>query len=547
MVELTKTKEELIIELNELQQKYASLKEISATNIAERKRTEEALQEADLKFRALFEKGPIGVALHVMVNDELGKPIDYFFIDANDTYRELTGVDPRGKLVTEAFPGIENDPFDWIGTFGKVARTGETISFEQYLQANQRWYNCVGYQYKHDHFVAAFTEITNYKLAHEKLKALEQQSRAWLENSPVCTKIVDLDFNLQFMSRAGIENLKIDDITPFYGKPYPFHFYPESFKTRMTGNMKKAKETGKIVTQEAPVVDIDGNEIWYHSTIVPAKNDSVQIEYLIIVSLDVTERKQAEEELKRAKEKAEESDRLKSAFLANMSHEIRTPLNGILGFSSLLSKPGHESEEKLEYKKIIKKSGARMLNILSEIIEISKIESGIMEMNIKEVNISENMESVYELLSPEANDKSIKLSLKNSLQLTEPILKTDGEKLYAILSNLVKNAIKYTDQGSIEFGYIPVEINGNNFLQFYVKDTGIGIPKDRQEVIFERFIQADIIDLEARQGAGLGLAIVRSYVEILGGKVWVESEKGIGSTFYFTLPHNTESEEKNIV
>lgn len=150
-------------------------------------------------------------------------------------------------------------------------------------------------------------DITERKLAEEKLKALEQQNRAWLENSPACTKIVDLDFNLQFMSKAGIEDLKIDDIAPYYGKPYPFHFYPESFKNKMTGNMKKAIETGEVITQEAPVVDINSNEIWFHSTIVPVKNDSGQIEYLIIVSLDTTERKQAEEKLKKLEKKIDEN------------------------------------------------------------------------------------------------------------------------------------------------------------------------------------------------------------------------------------------------
>ena len=262
---------------------------------------------------------------------------------------------------------------------------------------------------------------------------------------------------------------------------------------------------------------------------------------------DITDKKLYELDLLDAKEKAKESDKLKSAFLANMSHEIRTPMNGILGFSNLLSEPGLGSEEQQAYIEIIQKSGARMLNILSEIIEISKIESGAMDVNIKEVNVNNSLESVYELFQPEAEIKSLTLSCKNSFQVTEPIIQTDGQKLYSILTNLVKNAIKYTDQGSIEFGCNPVEINGRNILQFYVKDTGIGIQEDRLEAIFERFIQADIVDIQARQGAGLGLAIVKSYVEMLGGRVWVESEKRIGSTFYFTLPYHPEPKGKIIV
>jgi PAS domain S-box-containing protein len=144
-------------------------------------------------------------------------------------------------------------------------------------------------------------DFNRRKHAEEKLFKLETNSRAWLENSPVCTKIVDLDFNLQYMSDAGIKGLQIDDITPYYGKPYPFHFYPESFKTEMKGNMIRAKETGNVITQEAPVVDINGLEVWYHSTIVPVKDTNDGIDYLMIVSLDTTERKRAEEALKNSK------------------------------------------------------------------------------------------------------------------------------------------------------------------------------------------------------------------------------------------------------
>ena len=143
---------------------------ITFFDISEIKLAKDALKDAEWKFKALFDNGPIGVAYHSMIYDNSGKAVDYRFIDANEKYIELTGVDPRGKTVTQAFSGIENDPFDWIGTFGHVARTGETIHFESYLQPNARWYDVVGYQYKPDHFVAAFFEITERKLAEEALR-----------------------------------------------------------------------------------------------------------------------------------------------------------------------------------------------------------------------------------------------------------------------------------------------------------------------------------------------------------------------------------------
>jgi len=254
-------------------------------------------------------------------------------------------------------------------------------------------------------------------------------------------------------------------------------------------------------------------------------------------------RKQTEVELKKAKEKAEESDRLKSAFLANMSHEIRTPMNGILGFADLLKEP-HLSDQKQQYYiNIIEKSGARMLNIINNIVSISKIESGTMETYISETNINEQIEYIHTFFKPEAEQKKIDLIYKNTLPDSAVYINSDREKLYGILTNLVKNAIKFTDKGSIEIGYNLK----NGYLVFYVKDTGIGVPLGRQEAIFERFIQADTEDQRAFQGAGLGLSISKAYVEMLGGKMWLESKVGVGSTFYFTIPYNNTKTHKEIL
>lgn len=247
-------------------------------------------------------------------------------------------------------------------------------------------------------------------------------------------------------------------------------------------------------------------------------------------------------ELEKAKIKAEESDKLKSAFLANMSHEIRTPMNGIMGFAELLKSGNLSPEENKNYIRIIEKSGTRLLSIINDIVDISKIEAGQMKVSYSTTNIDKQMQYIHTFFGHEAQDKGIQLILKKSSHDQETIISSDREKLYAILINLVKNAIKYTVKGTIEFGY---EKKGKQ-IEFFVKDTGIGISKDRQNAVFERFIQADFNDKMARQGAGLGLAIAKAYVELLGGKIWVESEIGKGSEFYFSVPNTIQLEEKDV-
>ncbi|NTW33437.1 MAG: PAS domain S-box protein, partial [Bacteroidetes bacterium] len=200
---------------------------------------------------------------------------------------------------------------------------------------------------------------------------------------------------------------------------------------------------------------------------------------------DISKRKKEEQELIKAKERAEESDRLKSAFLANMSHEIRTPMNAILGFTYLMKEPKLTSEDQKEFISIIEKSSVRLLNIINDIISISKIESGQMNVYISETNINEQFEYIYAFFKPEAEQKGLQLFLKNTLPAERATIKTDVEKIYAILINLVKNAIKFTKTGSIEFGIV----KKGEYLEFFVKDTGIGISKEQKEIIFERFRQ----------------------------------------------------------
>jgi len=235
------------------------------------------------------------------------------------------------------------------------------------------------------------------------------------------------------------------------------------------------------------------------------------------------------------KEKAVNSDRLKSDFLANMSHEIRTPMNGILGFTDLLKQADLNTEEQKLYIDVIEKSGTQMLNIVNNIVDISKIEAGLVKIRIQETDVNEHLKYIYKFFKPEVESKGMKLIYNNRHSTQKTIIRTDSEKLLAILTNLVKNAIKYSKKGEIEFGYIIK----NKFIEFYVNDTGSGIPKNKQKDVFNRYIKANN---DSIQGAGLGLAITKSYIDMLDGKIWFESESGVGSTFCFSLPLLSQSD-----
>ena len=371
-------------------------------------------------------------------------------------------------------------------------------------------------------------------IAKAKAEENEGKFRNLFENSPIGISITGIDGSLHLnksfceiigYSEEELRDKTLSDIT-----------HPED--VQLTNRIKQSLLIGDAekAVFEKRYIHKNGNLVWVNVSTYLQKDKERKSQFFVTTIIDITERKKYENELIKAKDKAEESNRLKSAFLANMSHEIRTPMNGILGFSDLLKEPGLSSEKQSEYIRIIEKSGARMLNILSEIMDISKIESGSMEISLQETNINEKLKDAYKLLKPEADRKKIILSFKSNLSYENAITLTDRDKLDSILTNLVKNAIKYTDKGSIVFG---CELKDETF-EFYIKDTGIGILKDRQEAIFERFIQADIIDVEARQGAGLGLSISKALVEMLGGRIWVESEEGKGSVFYFTLPYQTK-------
>ena len=245
-------------------------------------------------------------------------------------------------------------------------------------------------------------------------------------------------------------------------------------------------------------------------------------------------RRNSENELIKAKEEAEESNKLKTAFLANMSHEIRTPMNSINGFSELLRNTEQPIETQNKYLDIIYKSSNQLLNIINNILDISKLEVGQAKLSEKDYDINQIIFDSLQSFNPDVfNDQEIELKTNLSLEGVESIIKCDGPRLQQVITNLIQNALKFTNKGFIEIGYELVDEN----IQFHVKDTGLGISPQNIKLIFERFGQAEEGYSRNFQGAGLGLPICKGFVELMGGKIWVESEFNKGSIFYFTIPN----------
>ncbi len=388
--------------------------------------------------------------------------------------------------------------------------------------------------------ISTVLDITERKRSELALKESETKFRTLFETANDAIFLMDKDVIFDCNKKAEeIYGCKKDQIT---GKT-PNDFSPEYQSDGIASAVKANEKIRAALIGEKQFFE------WQHKRCDGTLFDAEislscyrinKKPYTQSIVRDVTERKRAEAELIKAKEKAQESDRLKSAFLANMSHEIRTPMNGIMGFAELLKDPLLPAERQQQYVGIIEKSGVRMLNIINDILDISRIEAGLMDVELSVSNINEQLEYVYSFFKPQVEAKGINLLLSEKLPAKQAVITTDREKLFAILTNLVKNALKYTNEGSIDFGCV----KKGSFLEFFVSDTGIGIPKDRQQAVFDRFVQADIEDKDAYQGAGLGLSISRAYVEMLGGSIRVESEVGRGSAFYFTIPCNSEDKSK---
>ena len=389
-------------------------------------------------------------------------------------------------------------------------------------------------------FIGIQRDVTDRKEIEDALHRSEERFKILFESAPDAIYLNDLKGTFVDGNKAAEELLGYSK-EELIGKSFlklkllPLTELPKAIKSLATSAL--GKRTGP---NEFTVIRKDGNQVPMEISTFPVKIDGKTL--ILGVARDISERKKAEEERNLALKKATESDRLKSTFLATMSHELRTPLNAVIGFSQLLDKES-TGEEVEEFAGRINKSGGHLLEIIEDIFDITLIETGDIKLFKEEQDVVPLLEDVLGVIKTNQKkldkpDIDIRISPAN-MKKHLPLF-TDHRRLKQILINLMSNALKFTDKGNIELGFEAQNHQNQPVIQFFVRDTGIGIPKEKQELIFDVFRQVDDTHTRRHGGTGIGLSIVKRLTELLGGTIWIESDEGRGSTFYFTIPYEKQ-------
>ncbi len=505
-----------------------------------------ALAESEEKYRNLIN----GSTDIILVNEYIGDGSSKL-IEANDTSCVMLGYSRDELFTLSPANYIEDLPDDYIVDSIKRLTREKQFTHEQTFVSKygkktpmETVSQLVTLQGKHV-ILSTSRDITERKHAQQAIVQSERRLKKMIHQSPLPIVITDEKQNIEYFNDKFIELFEytLDDIKTsddWYKSCFPDRKYREEVKNIWKEAIAKAKkEHTDIGKQEFHMTIKNGKVRHCEFFMVPFDNSS-----MIIIN-DISEIISTQKELVKAKEKAEESDHLKSAFLANMSHEIRTPMNGIIGFADMLRRPDKTEAQSNTYINIIYKSSNQLLKIINDILDISKLDSG--QTFIKETKCFLNviLDELHTQFSKENSvDDGIDFIINKTLSDEETFVITEERKLRQILSNLLNNAFKFTSSGFIEYGYHLID---NNFLEFYVQDSGIGIQKEKQEIIFERFRQVEETFTRKYGGTGLGLAISKGFVELMGGKIRMETEEDKGTTFYFTIPYKPVGAEVEIV
>jgi PAS domain S-box-containing protein len=499
-----------------------------------RKAVEKTLIESEKRFRVMFELSPTGIILI----GEKGKIIEVnssFCETLGYTRKEVIGQNIRLFAAPDKNGEIENN-------IAKIL-SGKTIIHEV-CNFRKDGTKCVVALYETkitlpdgtSGILSVSNDITEKKQSQERMLTL---SRA-MESISECVSITDYSNKIIFVNKAFCKTYGYNE-NEIIGKDISIIRLSENTDNQAERILSDTIQGGWI--GELINIRKDGSEFPIELSTSHIKDENGNSIALIGIAVDITERKKVETELIQAKDKAEESDRLKSAFLTNMSHELRTPLNAIIGFSGIMAEAGPD-QNTTNYSQIILKSGQHLLSLVEDIFDTTMIETGQTKVKYEKINVASFLEEVKDIIYGEKlreNNTDVDLILNISGNENNNIVVSDSRKLRQVLINLLRNAFKFTDKGYIEFGFTTITETDKNWFRFYVKDTGIGIDSKNHNTIFNLFRQLDDSHTRKFGGMGIGLSIAKKIIELLGGRIWVESEPGIGSVFYFTIPDQQEN------
>lgn len=493
---------------------------------------QQALHDREVKFRGFFEMGLVGLAI---TSPEKG------WIEVNQRLCEILGY-PQEELMRKTWEEVTH-PDDLeanVALFDRVL-AGETDGYsleKRFIQKDgtvihaRLDVNCWRREDGSvDYFFAMVQDVTERKRAEEALRDSEIRSRTLLEGSPVCNKIIDLDLRLQYMSCAGRDQLKINDITPFYGCTFPPDLYSEPMKQLATEHLKLAK-AGETSTVECAVHDTDGNEVWYDTTFVPARDEEGQIEYIIVTSVNITERKAAEAEARKHLDELAHVSRVSTMgeMATGIAHELNQPLTAVASY-------GHAAKLALDNGNIDREQ----LRSLLEKLEDQAIRAGEIVRRLRGfVNKSEKDRTSIDL-NTLARDvvklvdhdiREMKARVKLDLDNRSPRMQGDEIQVQQVLVNLIRNALDAMQETEVDERTIVVSTRElpNGQSELTVKDSGKGLPTENVERVFDAFYSSK------PAGMGMGLAISRSIIEGHGGKLWAKQNSHAGMTFGLTIP-----------
>lgn len=525
------------------------------------------VQENETNYRLMFENVAQGFASHKIILDENSLPVDYVYLSANPSFEKLTGMKASyiiGKTVKEVLPQTEKY---WIDLYGNVALTGEAVQFENYSVELGKYFEVWAFSPRIGEFATVFTDITKRKRDEQIQKVMYSISRCTSKSNDLGELILMIQNQLE--SLIDVTNFYIalyDEISDSFTIPYysdekdDITSFPAGkslsayvIKTKMTLLGKRAdvdalKQAGLVksvgepsavwlglplLTKDKPIGVFALQSYEDENAFTP--EDVNMLEFVSQQISSSIQQKKAEQEIKSALEKAEEGDRLKTSFLANMSHELRTPMNGIMGFAELLNDDNLSNEDRHEFINVINDSSQSLLDVITNIVDISKIDSRQIRLSTSPFCLNSLLD---ELLIWFKGEKVVKDKLELTIELIREltddqcIVVSDQLKIRHIFRLLLNNSGKFTKSGFIRFGYSIQD----KHIRFFVQDTGKGISPEKQCFIFEKFRQEDETLSRKYGGIGLGLTIAKGLVELIGGKIWVDSEPEKGTTFFFEIP-----------